>query len=157
MWQFLRRKIKKQSLSAAESRTSTVKSWMKFSEKIHTCRKFIPAIHARHLRCSACTRPRENTSTSAIRRISCGTRSWSAAQSSRWLGTRWETNALAASSVFQSVRRNASTSPASRPSSTSTSACTAADARRRVREERFAKEGSSPLILATDFMGIVIR
>ena len=52
---------------------------------------------------------------------------------------------------------NASTSPASRPSSTSTSACTAADARRRVREERFAKEGSSPLILATDFMGIVIR
>lgn len=79
--------------------------------KIHTCRKFIPAIHARHLRCSACTRPRENTSTSA----------------------------------------------ASRPSSTSTSACTAADARRRVREERFAKEGSSPLILATDFMGIVIR
>ena len=41
MWQFLRRKIKKQSLSAAESRTSTVKSWMKFSEKIHTCRKFI--------------------------------------------------------------------------------------------------------------------
>ena len=111
MWQFLRRKIKKQSLSAAESRTSTVKSWMKFSEKIHTCRKFIPAIHARHLRCSACTRPRENTSTSA----------------------------------------------ASRPSSTSTSACTAADARRRVREERFAKEGSSPLILATDFMGIVIR
>ena len=65
--------------------------------------------------------------------------------------------ALAASSVFQSVRRNASTSPASRPSSTSTSACTAADARRRVREERFAKEGSSPLILATDFMGIVIR
>ena len=32
-----------------------------------------------------------------------------------------------------------------------------ADARRRVREERFAKEGSSPLILATDFMGIVIR
>ena len=39
----------------------------------------------------------------------------------------------------------------------STSACTAADARRRVREERFAKEGSSPLILATDFMGIVIR
>lgn len=26
--------------------------------KIHTCRKFIPAIHARHLRCSACTRPR---------------------------------------------------------------------------------------------------
>ena len=25
------------------------------------------------------------------------------------------------------------------------------------REERFAKEGSSPLILATDFMGIVIR
>ena len=38
-----------------------------------------------------------------------------------------------------------------------TSACTAADARRRVREERFAKEGSSPLILATDFMGIVIR
>ena len=50
MWQFLRRKIKKQSLSAAESRTSTVKSWMKFSEKIHTCRKFIPAIHARHLR-----------------------------------------------------------------------------------------------------------
>ena len=75
------------------------------------CRKFIPAIHARHLRCSACTRPRENTSTSA----------------------------------------------ASRPSSTSTSACTAADARRRVREERFAKEGSSPLILATDFMGIVIR
>lgn len=104
-------KDKKQSLSAAESRTSTVKSWMKFSEKIHTCRKFIPAIHARHLRCSACTRPRENTSTS----------------------------------------------PASRPSSTSTSACTAADARRRVREERFAKEGSSPLILATDFMGIVIR
>lgn len=104
-------KDKKQSLSAAESRTSTVKSWMKFSEKIHTCRKFIPAIHARHLRCSACTRPRENTSTSA----------------------------------------------ASRPSSTSTSACTAADARRRVREERFAKEGSSPLILATDFMGIVIR
>ena len=92
-------------------RTSTVKSWMKFSKKIHTCRKFIPAIHARHLRCSACTRPRENTSTS----------------------------------------------PASRPSSTSTSACTAADARRRVREERFAKEGSSPLILATDFMGIVIR
>ena len=77
----------------------------------NTCRKFIPAIHARHLRCSACTRPREN----------------------------------------------ASTSPASRPSSTSTSACTAADARRRVREERFAKEGSSPLILATDFMGIVIR
>ena len=75
MEQFLRRKIKKQSLSAAESRTSTVKSWMKFSEKIHTCRKFIPAIHARHLRCSACTRPRENTSTSAIRRISCGTRS----------------------------------------------------------------------------------
>ena len=73
------------------------------------------------------------------------------------VGTRWETNALAASSVFQSVRRNASTSPASRPSSTSTSACTAADARRRVREERFAKEGSSPLILATDFMGIVIR
>lgn len=68
-------KDKKQSLSAAESRTSTVKSWMKFSEKIHTCRKFIPAIHARHLRCSACTRPRENTSTSAIRRISCGTRS----------------------------------------------------------------------------------
>ena len=46
---------------------------------------------------------------------------------------------------------------ASRPPSTSTSACTAADARRRVREERFAKEGSSPLILATDFMGIVIR
>lgn len=37
--------------------------------------KIIPAIHARHLRCSACTRPRENTSTSAIRRISCGTRS----------------------------------------------------------------------------------
>lgn len=86
-------------------------SWMKFSEKIHICRKFIPAIHARHLRCSACTRPRENTSTS----------------------------------------------PASRPSSTSISACTAADAQRRVREERFAKEGSSPLILATDFMGIVIR
>ena len=44
-------------------------------KKYHTCRKFIPAIHARHLRCSACTRPRENTSTSAIRRISCGTRS----------------------------------------------------------------------------------
>ena len=30
---------------------------------------------AEHLKCRACTRPRENTSTSAIRRISCGTRS----------------------------------------------------------------------------------
>lgn len=65
----------------------------------------------------------------------------------------------AALEVFRvyEAEENASTSPASRPSSTSTSACTAADARRRVREERFAKEGSSPLILATDFMGIVIR
>lgn len=92
-------KDKKQSLSAAESRTSTVKSWMKFSEKIHTCRKFIPAIHARHLRCSACTRPREN----------------------------------------------ASTSPASRPSSTSTSACTAADARRRVERNDSQKRAVVPL------------
>ena len=32
-------KDKKQSLSAAESRTSTVKSWMKIFGKIHTCRK----------------------------------------------------------------------------------------------------------------------
>lgn len=65
----------------------------------------------------------------------------------------------AALEVFRvyEAEENTSTSPASRPSSTSTSACTAADARRRVREERFAKEGSSPLILATDFMGIVIR
>ena len=68
-----------------------------------------------------------------------------------------DTRAALRCSACTRPRENTSTSAASRPSSTSTSACTAADARRRVERNEFAKEGSSPLILATDFMGIVIR
>lgn len=113
-------KIKKQSLSAAESRTSTVKSWMKFSEKIHTCRKFIPGDTRAALEVFRVYEAEgEYFDISDPSHIVRDTILIGGAEQSM-AGYEVGNECLGASSVFQSVRRNASTSPASRPSSTST-------------------------------------
>ena len=122
------------------SKASAAKSWTRSSRKTPICSPSIPAIPAVLWKCSACMKPRESTSISAIHLTLHEMPLRSVLQNPRSQAIMLARAALAASCAILSARRNASTLRKSLWSSTSTGVSTADGVRKSV-PSRLSKRG----------------